>query len=118
MTSLYSFCYLQILPEVQDVGHGDRQQPADLREGEGQQVEGNEPSASARQVTLPELVAKNPSPWPGQVEKKHTEPFYKNVPSGKTLPGVLHHQKKRQVGHLCMSAVRTSTSCVCLKCLL
>lgn len=118
---LYSLCYLQILPEVQDGSHGDRQQPADLTEGERQQVEGIETSVSVKQVTLPELVAKSPPPWPGHVDKKHAEPFYKIVPSGKSLPGVLHHQKKRQVGHLCTSAIRTlyiPPLHVCLTCLL
>ena len=110
------FRYLQILPEVQDGNLGDRQQPANPTEGERLLAEGNESSASAKQVTLPELVAKSPPPWPGLVEKKQPE-FYKNVSSGKVLPGIHHHQRKHQVGLLwtlgCACCLHSPTSWVC-----
>jgi len=91
-------CCSQILPQVQEGSHGERQQPASPAEVE--RLRGEDKLASPKQVTLPELVAKSPPPWPGLVEKKQPESFYKNVSSGKTLPGVLHHQKKRQVSPL------------------
>lgn len=90
---------MQLLPEVQEGGHGNRQQPAGPTEAERLQEEG-EGTDSAKPITLPELVAKSPPPWPGLAEKKQPEPFYKGVSSGKGLPGVLHHQKKRQVSRL------------------